>query len=80
MLRKYSVVYSAARRDWELHRFAADETSELVERYPSRNAAVRGCKQHCGRQLRAGWVADLFAYDCDGRLAFEQLFEPGLIV
>ncbi|HSX59012.1 MAG TPA: hypothetical protein VLF18_02320 [Tahibacter sp.] len=80
ILRKYHVVYSEAFEAWELRRLAADETPELVARYPTREAAVCGCKQYCGRQRCTGWVADLLAYDRDGRLAFEQLFDPGLAV
>ncbi|HVH34763.1 MAG TPA: hypothetical protein VM847_11725 [Tahibacter sp.] len=78
ILRKYHVVFDALAEVWELRRVAADETPELVARYPTREAAVCGCKRYCGQLRRCGWVADLFAYDRDGRLAFEQLFDPGM--
>lgn len=77
ILRKYHIVYSVPLQDWELRRLDALDNAELLERYPTREAAIQGCKCHCGGLRCNGWVADLLAYDCDGRLAFEQLFEPG---
>lgn len=78
ILRKYHIVYDDVAESWELRRQTPDEMSELIACYPTRDAAVGGCRQYCGRQRCNGWVADLLAYDRDGRLAFEQLFEPGL--
>lgn len=80
ILRKYHIVYDRVAESWELRRVGADETPEFVARYPTRDAAVCGCKLYCGRQRCTGWVADLLAYDPDGRLAFEQLFDPALAV
>lgn len=77
ILRKYHIVYSAPSQDWELRRLDAQDNAELLAHYPTREAAIRGCKCHCGGLPCNGWVADLLAYDRDGRLAFEQLFEPG---
>lgn len=79
ILRKYLVVFDALAQHWELRRVTADESAELVDCYPTQEAAVCGCQHLCSTARRASWVADVLAYDRNGRLAYEQLFEPGFI-
>lgn len=78
ILRKYLVVFDALAQQWELRRVAADASIEVVARYPTQEAAVCGCKRYCSTMRKVSWVVDLLTYDCNGRLAYEKLFEPGL--
>lgn len=78
IVRKYHVVFDAQAGDWQLQQLDAGSTAALLAHFPTLEAALDGCKRHCRESRRLGWVADVFAFDRQGRLAFEQLFEPGL--
>lgn len=80
ILRKYLVVFDVPAQLWELRKIGADQSVELVDRFTTREDAICGCKRYCGGLRCNGWVADLLAYDRNGNIAFEQLFEPGIAV
>jgi len=77
-MRKFHIVFDALSEAWQLRQLDAGDAAVLVATFPTQQAAVDGCKRFC-RELRClGWVADVFAFDRQGRLAYEQLFEPCL--
>lgn len=78
IVRRYNVVFDVQAEDWQLQQLDAASTAALLAHFPTQEAAVAGCKRHCRDSRRLGWVAAVFAFDRQGRLAFEQLFEPGL--
>lgn len=78
IVRKYHLVFDAQAGDWQLRQLDAAASAALLAHFPTLEAALEGCKRHCRESRRLGWVADVLAFDRQGRLAFEQLFEPGL--
>jgi hypothetical protein len=79
IIRQYHVVFDANADDWELRQLDAASAAAPLAHFPTQQAAVDGCKRHCRESRRFGWVAAVLAFDRQGRLAFEQLFEPGVL-